>query len=108
MNNSRHRIAKLYLRVIDRMSSKNDHVLFVHHLLPTCKYLAQDLPVSLLRIADDREGGQWSASHGVDIIQGVHSCNTAVDLGIICNGRKKINSLHQRDLVRKAKNTCVV
>ena len=103
-----HRITELHLRIIHRVSAENDYALVIHRGLAARENAAKDVPIALLRVADDREGRQRPAAHRVNIVQRIDCRNASVDLRIVRDRRKEIECLHQCNIVRKAKNTRIV
>src|SRR4051812_22096848 len=99
MDDACYGISKLHFLIVNGVAAQNDDILGIHRHLTAGEDLAKNLPVTLLRITDDRQRGYRCAAHGIDIVQGVYRGDMAINAWIIGYRCKEINSLHQRELV---------
>ena len=67
----------------------HNHTLGIHCRLAALEYLAEHIPVALLRITNDRESGQRRSAHRVNIIERIDRRHLAVDNGSSATGVKK-------------------
>src|SRR5262249_11679256 len=67
-----------------------------------------ELRILVIGIADDVEGSLRDAAHGVDIAQRVGRSDLAVKIGVVDHGRKKIDRLHERNVIAEPVDAGVI
>ena len=74
----------------------------VNRPLTTGEYRSQNVPITFLRIADDRKGRYWRASHRVHVVKCVDRSDMPIRRRIVRHRSKEVNGLNKRDIVGKA------
>jgi hypothetical protein len=91
--------AILGFRVIQGMATNDGHPCLSRFVTTTPQYLPQSFQgCTVGGETDDVKSAQGSASHGIDITEGIGRSNSSIVVGIIDYRRKYINCLNQSQL----------
>ena len=100
MDEARDGQAVLGLVVEDAVAAGDEGARLINLLIAAPEDLMHRVLGHILRHAHDVQSQLGVTAHGVDIRQGVGGCDLAEGIGIVGNGREKVQRLHQRQLVR--------
>ena len=109
IDNARHRQAVFDLFVLDAVAACHYSARLTDLVHAAFKNPAQNLLAHRLnRKADNVHGRIGLAAHGIDIGQGIGRGNLPEPVGIVDDGRQKVEGLHERLSLGKAHNSRIL
>lgn len=102
------RVAEFDGIVGDRMATEEGAFGFLHLGSAAGEDGAQRFDIVFCRVAEDREGSDWFAAHGVDIAEGVGGGDGAEIKRIVDDGSEEVESLHEGAVVRELVDAGIV
>src|SRR5215475_13465153 len=99
MDASSYAVSKFDLRIPYAVAT-NDRALCLHHLGESAgQYSLKNSHIAVFREANHRQRIQRPSSHSIDVAQRIYGCDLPKSEGIVYDGRKEVNGLHQRQIV---------
>ena len=99
MHKARHGEAVFRLVVKDAVATRDECSGLIDLVIAAAQNVVHDLPGHVLRDGHDVQRKLRLAAHGVDVREGVRRGDRAEGIRVVGDGRKKIDRLHERQLV---------
>ena len=101
-------VAEFQIVVANGMAADDRATGLVHFRQAAAEDLFENNGIATIGESDNREGGNGTAAHGVNVTEGVGGGDLAEGERIVGDGREEIDGLHEREIVRESIHPCVV
>src|SRR5580698_822669 len=108
MNQSRNGVPEFDFCIADAVPAYNDAVGLLHFRQPAAHYLFEYVQVAVLRKAHNRESGEGTAAHRIDIAKGVGRRNLAEGERVIYERSEEIDGLDNCEVRRNPIDTRII
>ena len=91
-----HGVSEFRFFVADAVAADDGASRFHHFRKTACKDAFENSKIGLVGKTYQRERGEWTASHGINVAERIRGGNLTEGVWIVDDGREEIDGLNQR------------